>query len=313
VPNARGIVRQVDSIDIDLRVLSLPEGRDPDDVIRADSETWPALVRDAKPVLDHLFHVSETKRDLSQPRERSAMVAELAPFIALTADRVVQSHYLQRLARLARMDEATLRLELKAPVRGRQLPREAVPEEFQNERARSRTDDARETFCLALLFQYPELRADASGLDPGFFRQSENRALFEIWSGHAEDGAPFAGSLSPELQPHYERVLNLDLPAYDGDTAVRAFLTTVSNIEQQRMREAKRARASTLEQDSDDAAAIAERARLLRDQRGVSAASPSDEADPAAAFVEDMEAGRQIHQHLVESRRLRRTGPRGGE
>ena len=303
VPNARGIVRQVDSIDIDLRVLSLPEGRDPDDVIRGEGDVWPELVREAQPVLDHLFHVSEVKRDLSQPRERSAMVAELAPFIALTADRVVQSHYLQRLARLARMDEATLRLELKAPVRGRQLPRDAVPEEFQNERARSRSEDPRETFCLALLFQYPELRAEASGLDSGLFRQSENRELFEIWSGRAEDGELpvadprgldlFAGSLSPELQPHYERVLHLDLPAYDGDAAVRAFLTTVSNIEQQRMREAKRARASALEPDGADAAAIAERARLLRDQRGVGAAVAGDEADPAAAFVEDMEAGRQ--------------------
>jgi DNA primase len=312
VPNARGIVRQVDTIDIDLRVLSLPEGRDPDDVIRAEGDVWPELVRDAPPVLDHLFHVAEVKRDLTQPRERSAMVAELAPFIALTADRVVQSHYLQRLSRLARTDEATLRLELKAPVRGRQLPREQVPDQLQNERTRARMEDTRETFCLALLIQYPELRAEASGLDPEFFRQSENRELFEIWSGRAEHGEPIAGSLSRELQPHYERILTMELPGYDGEGAVRALHTTIWNIEQQRMREAKRARASTLDASSEDAPSLLERARSLRDRRVPGGSHADDEGDPAAAFVEDMEAGRQIHQHLMDTRRVGRTKPRGG-
>ena len=157
MPNWRGIVRQVETLDTDLRVLSMPEGRDPDDVIRVDPELWPQLVEQAKPVLDYLFDVAAARHDLTQPRERSAAVAELPPFIALTADRVVQSHYLQRLARMAQVDEATLRLELRQPVRARKLPRDEVPDELRRNAPTARRATRARSFvslCFSAILSY---------------------------------------------------------------------------------------------------------------------------------------------------------------
>jgi DNA primase len=310
VPNARGIVRQVDTIDIDLRVLSMPEGRDPDEVVRSQPELWPRLVEQAKPVLDHLFDVAAARHDLADPRERSAVVAELAPFIALTADRVLQSHYLQRLSRLSNVDEATLRLELRRPVRARQTPsqpEDTVPEELRRQAPASRVRDNREEFCLALLFQYPELRAEASGLDPELFSHSENRALFETWVGRADSGESFERSLSPDLRPQYERILSIDLPAYDDETVVRALRTTIWGIEQHRLREAKRTRAAVLaEIAAAGGAQIAERARAVLEGRFPEGAEPAeDEADPAAAVVDDMEARLRLHEHELQRHRPR--------
>jgi DNA primase len=305
VPNARGIVRQVETIDIDLRVLSLPEGRDPDEVVRSEPDSWPRLVEQAKPVLDHLFDVTASRHDLTQPRERSAAVSELAPFIALTNDRVMQSHYLQRLSRMAHVDEATLRLELKQPVRARQLPRGDVPDEFRREPLQ-RSHDPREEFCLALLIQYPELRAEAGGLDPELFSHSENRALFECWVGETGEGESFERSLSPELRPHYERILSIDLPAYGDDNVVRALRSAVSNIEQHRLREAKRTRAAVLmETATESSARIAERARAVFEGRVPADAEHEDEADPATAFVEDMETGLRLHRQELDRHRPR--------
>jgi DNA primase len=306
VPNARGIVRQVDSIDIDLRVLSLPDGRDPDEVIRTAPGEWPRLVDSAAPVLDHLFDVSARRHDADDPRARSAIVAELSPFIALTADRVVQSHYLQRLSRVARVDEATLRLELRQRVVPRRALQDEVPEEFKREPERT-IRDPREEFCLALLIQYPELCAEAGGLDPDVFSQSENRALFEAWVGGADDVESFGRSLSPDLRPQYERILAIDLPAYDDDTVVRAFHATIWGIEQQRLREAKRTRAAVLTDVPADALThIAERARAVLEGRlPEDLSTGDDEADPAAAFVEDMQAGLRLHQHKLDQHRPR--------
>lgn len=300
VPNARGIVRQVETIDIDLRVLSMPDGRDPDDVVRSDPDGWPQIVANAKPVLDHLFDVSAARHDLTEPRERSAAVAELAPFIALTADRVLQSHYLQRLARMTNVDEATLRLELRQPVRSRQL-RDEIPEELRRDpTATVRQHDAREDFCLALLLQYPALRAEADGLDESVFSQSENRALFESWIAGAEDGE----SLGPDLKPHYERLRNLTLPAYDDATAVRAFHSTIHGIEQHRLREAKRTRAAALAEVAQGSASVAERARAVLEGR-IAEHGEQDELDPATVFVHDMEAGLELHRRELDQRRPR--------
>ena len=311
VPNSRGVVRQVESLDIDLRVLSMPEGRDPDEVIRTSPELWPDLVAQAKPVLDHLFDVAASRHDLTQPRERSAAAAELTPIIALTADRVVQSHYLQRLARMAQVDEATLRLELRQPVRAR-AERAAEAVSAASNRA---VRDRKEEFCLALLFRYPELRADGEGLDPDLFAHSENRALFEIWMARAQDADALEQSLTSDLRPQYERITAADLPAYDDDNVIKALHSTVWGIEQQRLRLAKRASTAVLADiAADGGAQVAERADVVW-QSGApdNAYTADDEADPARIFVDDMEAGRRVHQRLLDQRDAGRHAPRGGE
>ena len=308
VPNSRGVVRQVDVLDIDLRVLSMPEGRDPDDVVRSSPELWPQLVEDSKPVLDHLFDVAASRHDLSSPRERSAAVAELSPIIALTADRVVQSHYLQKLARLAQTDEATLRLELRQPVR--RAESDALGASTPASRA---IHDRREEFCLALLIKYPELRAEAAGLDASLFGHSDNRALFETWAGWTDDGESFERSLAPDLRPQYERLLSLDLPTYDDDAMIKALHSTVWGIEQRQLRTAKRAKASALSELGDeDSARIAERARSAW-ERGADIEEHDEATDPASAFVEDMEAGLKVHQRLLDQRNAAQSARRGGE
>jgi len=195
-------------------------------------------------------------------------------------------------------------------VRARQLqthPPENVPEELRRQATAPRVNDAREEFCIALLFQYPELRAEASGLDPELFNHSENRELFESWVGGTDDGESFERSLSPDLRPQYERILSIDLPAYDGETVIRALRTTIWGIEQQRLREAKRTGAAVLADiAATGSAQIAERAHAVLEGRSPEGAGPGDdEADPAAAFVEDMEAGLRLHQRELDQHRPR--------
>jgi hypothetical protein len=196
-------------------------------------------------------------------------------------------------------------------LKARQFPREEVPDEFKREEE-SRVRDPREEFCLALLIQYPELRAEASllagrGLDHDVFSQSENRALFEAWVGGADDGESFGRSLSPDLRPQYERILAIELPAYDDDTVVRAFHATIWGIEQQRLREEKRTRAAVLTEVASDAQnSVAERARAVLEGRlPGDDDSGEDGAEPAAAFVEDMQAGLRLHQHKLDQHRPR--------
>ena len=296
--NWRGVIRFQETLAADIRVLTMPPDRDPDDVIRGDPASWPALVADAKPVLDYLFDALSAKHDLTSPRERSALVTELSPMLAAIGDRVVQSHYLQRLARIAQIDEATLRLDLG---RARGTGSARVPSQTASTPRQQGTRERREEFCLALLFRYPVARAEGEVLDPGLFGHSENRALFEAWVGWADAGEPFEESLTPDLRPQYERILTIDIPAYDDDTAVKALHNAVWNIEQQRLRTAKRASTAALSDVGADSAEIAERANMAWKSRAASSErAADDEDDPAAAFVEDMEAGLKVHQRLLE-------------
>jgi DNA primase len=313
VLDARGIVRMQETLAADIRVLVMPEGRDPDDVIRSEPGDWQRLVEDAPPFLDFRFDAAAARHDLAIPRERSAASAELLPLVAAIPDRVLRAHYLQRLARLVRVDEATLKQAMRAPVRP---PRSAAPDAAPGNTQRQETPRARrEEFCLALLFRYPLARAEGELLDPDLFGHSENRALFESWVGWANAGEPFDESLTPDLRPQYERVFNLELPAYDDDTAIKALHSTVWGIEQERLRYAKRASGAVLTGIAlSDATQVAERARTTwAAGRHATEYATEDEADPAAAFVDDMEAGLKVHQRLLEQHNAEHPARRGGE
>jgi DNA primase len=300
VANWRGVIKHQETLAADIRVLTMPEGRDPDDVIRTDAGLWPQLVAEAKPVLDYLFDAVTSRHDLSQPRERSAVSSELLPMIAAVSDKVVQSHYLQQLARIAQTDEATLRTEMRPPTRKANVSHEAK----ENVQRTAGPRDKKEEFCLALLFRYPELLAEGMTIDAHLFGYSENRALFETWVGWTEGGEPFEDLLDAEVRPQYERILNISLPAYDDDSLVRALRSTVWGMEQQRLRLAKRASGAVLAQVARDAGdGVAERARTTWERGAAPDDIGEDEADPVAAFVEDMEVGLQVHQRLLEQRR----------
>ncbi|MBF6601057.1 MAG: DNA primase [Dehalococcoidia bacterium] len=319
--NWRGVIRHQETLAADIRVLTMPEGRDPDETIRADPELWRALIAEAKPVLDHLFDATAQRHDLAAPRDRSAMVAELLPMIAAVSDGVVQSHYVQRLARIAQVDEATLRIGMRRMPAPRRGARPVAGDEQASQldtpqAAHPPVRDAREEFCLALLFRYPELRADGLDITPELFGQSENRGLFDAWVEWSNEGEPFEVSLAPDLRPQFERVVNLDLPSFDDDAFVKALRSTVERIEQQRLRRAKRASVAVVaDLAADDGDAIAVRALARWRSGGAGAYDPAqraprradDEADPATAFVEDMEAGLKVHQRLLEQQQ--RTEP----
>jgi DNA primase len=304
--NWRGVIRQQETLAADIRVLELPEGRDPDEVVRATPELWPALVDAAKPVLEYLFDAISARHDLTVPRERSAVATALLPMIAAVSDGVVRSHYLQRLARVTQTDEATLRLDMRAPVKQRSAPR------ADSDASKPRTvgpRDKKEEFCLALLFRYPELLAEGLAINADLFGYSENRALFEAWVEWAERGesTPFEDLLMPDIRPQFQRILQTSIPSYDEASLVRALRSTVWSIEQQRLRLAKRASVAVVSQlaQGGDGADLTERARAAwqQDQSPEEDDSSIGEADPAAAIVDDMQAGLRVHQRLLEQRR----------
>jgi len=145
-------------------------------------------------------------------------------------------------------------------------------------------------------------------LEPDLFGRSENRALFETWVGWADAGEPFETSLTPDLRPQYERIITLGLPAYDDDTVIKALHSAVWGIEQQRLRLAKRASAAVFaDMPVADAASVAERAQAAWQTGAAEVLNDAEEeADPAAAFLGDMEAGLKVHQRLLKQHNAER-------
>jgi len=112
-----GRVQLEDRLGANLFITTLPEGRDPDDVIRQDAPLWERTVAAAKPLVDFYFDVVAHQSDLTSARGKGEAVAELTPLIAELSDAIEQQHYIQWLSRLVQVDELTIASRVQASAR----------------------------------------------------------------------------------------------------------------------------------------------------------------------------------------------------
>jgi DNA primase len=127
VPTPRGLIRFEDRLAADIRIVSLPAGRDPDEVIRESPTRWAQLIAGAKPVMDYYFEAFTADLDLLTAQGKSEAVRRLGPLLVELGDRVQRTHYLQHLARMVQMDERTLWQQVRK-VAGRRRTSRAAQE-----------------------------------------------------------------------------------------------------------------------------------------------------------------------------------------
>lgn len=120
--DARGLVQTEGRLQADLRVVTLPPGEDPDQLIRRDPAEWARLIEQAKPLVAYVIDVATGGLDLNDPKAKSDAALQLLPVISDVADPVQREHYRQHLARVLKVDERVL-----AQVSARSLRRERAP------------------------------------------------------------------------------------------------------------------------------------------------------------------------------------------
>jgi DNA primase len=94
VATAQGAVRL--ESDVSLRIIRMPEGRDPDDVIKADPELWQRLLAEAAPVMEFYLSAYTAGLDLKQPEEQKLALDRLIPLLA-ELDGAQQRVYISRI------------------------------------------------------------------------------------------------------------------------------------------------------------------------------------------------------------------------
>ena len=155
--------------------------------------------------------------------------------------------------------------------------------------------DSREEFLLALLLQYPGLRAD--GLDVGvdLLWESENRQVLAVWKSlegreQSEEGIEAVKEgLPEELAPHVERLINRPLPFVDPKEAREALLDCRERLLDRQLRAEKQAVSALLaarEEELGPSALVAATAGPSEDERMQEAGS---------LHIRDMEAGLRLH------------------
>ena len=104
----------------DVRVVGLPEGKDPDEVVRDEPDRWREEVRTARPIVDHLIDVHARAHNLRTPGGQARFVDAVLPIIRNLPNPVMRDAYLARVRQVSGVEERTL---LEAMHRRQDAPR----------------------------------------------------------------------------------------------------------------------------------------------------------------------------------------------
>ncbi|MBN2258556.1 MAG: DNA primase [Anaerolineaceae bacterium] len=158
--DVRGLMHQEARLEADIRVASLPDGMDPDEVVARNPDDWSRIVSEAKHIITHVVDTLVSGQDLEDPRVKSEIAAQVIPLIEDVANPIERDSYRQQLARIIKVDERALASAHKktpTPRRRRQpdLKKDNLPPTVST--INSSPDLPLEKYIVGSLLRDPEL------------------------------------------------------------------------------------------------------------------------------------------------------------
>jgi DNA primase len=106
--DARGLLQHEARLQADLRVATMPDELDPDEIVQRDPDQWKSLIENAQPIVVHVMSALAAGRDLDDAKVKTEIVAQVLPIIEDLPDPVERDSYRQRLARFLKVDERSI-------------------------------------------------------------------------------------------------------------------------------------------------------------------------------------------------------------
>src|SRR5437868_14764289 len=157
-----------------IKVVRVPQGKDPDDYLRAQPDGWPNLREHALPEWEYLLRQALASLDLTDARERRRGAELVIPVLAKIPEASVLEIYAQQAAGWLRIEPAALLRDVHALKSGAKFPSSAAAAKFPspsgggqgggsqpNNGATQATKD--EGYLLGLLIERPDLVPEIAG------------------------------------------------------------------------------------------------------------------------------------------------------
>ncbi len=203
--DARGLLQSEARLQADIRVVTLPDGFDPDDLVNRNPADWSKLIENAKPIVVHVMETLATGRNLDDAKIKAEIAAQVLPLIEDVPNAIEREDYRQRLARLLRVDERALTggapaQRVRTPRGARTPPPGLAEPRAGSPGARKRSSpslslspmsSARglEAYCLGILLRRPDLlykvdralqKAGLSRLSAYDFQDASYQSLIQV-------------------------------------------------------------------------------------------------------------------------------------
>ena len=220
-----------------LSIVPLPEGADPDTLIRRDKGEWEQLIADTVPYKEYIIQAIASRYDLSTSEGKAQAVDAVAPLITGTDNPVEQEDHFRRLARVLSVEPEVLKAAIGRPRPNASRARRSAPKPKDSTRSiLGRSEDFLEDYTLALLISRPELKEMATALEPEQFHKTDDRVVFTgLMACTTID--ELREELDEALHGHLEYILGIELAPLDRTSAQTALEQCLRRLEERHLQE----------------------------------------------------------------------------
>ena len=141
--------------DFDVRVINMPKGSDPADILSQNPQKWENLVNRAKEIISFYFEKAFSKFDQETSQGKKAIAKFLLPKIGQIPNRILQSHWIQKLADSLRVSEQAVVEELKKLTKKEEAPELEEPVGLPERKPKTRKEILEEKI-VSLILSCPE-------------------------------------------------------------------------------------------------------------------------------------------------------------
>jgi DNA primase len=226
-----------DRAGLDMRVVILPSGKDPDEAVRENAAAVKKAIKEAIPIYDYFITSAVKRFDAGSAFGKKKVSEELLPILAKIENPIVQGHYIKKLAKTLDTSEETIMESMRRLSRGRGL---TVQHPEKQEETTTRSQKL-ETYLLALLLQgktidlFEELTSRITLLD--IANPAARKILDHLKSFLGENTVflikDFADSLPVELVPTLDEAFLWDIGDLldNEELFAREWLSTLQGLE----------------------------------------------------------------------------------
>ena len=199
-------------------VILIPNGKDPDEALKASEATFKKAVDHDIPVYDYLLMQLVKKHDPTSMEGKKEITSVLLPLLGNITNEIVKEHYLRKVSSQIEISFESLQKELQKLAR-----KEPTVVDKVTKREKKSREEILEEYLLGLILQYDNpafaIQEVVSILAHIMPKERAYQKLFSHLAGYFKehevfDGRQFSTGLPEALHASYSVCLLLPLPAF---------------------------------------------------------------------------------------------------
>jgi DNA primase len=194
-------------VGVSLSIIDIPNGKDPDELIRHDPASWQAAIDKYTYALDWLMERYQHLLDITSAQGKRQFTDVLLPLVQRLTDSVEQDHYMNAIAAVVNVSREALNSKLTSipgakTIRKRQYvtPEPLDPQSIEYHKIQDH--------LLAIMLMQPSLRAQLALMTHDMMLKPEAKQLLTFLKANPD----FSGSIDQQLQEvgDYVKILGLE-------------------------------------------------------------------------------------------------------